>query len=363
MASIKSRNGKEKQPSLFDADLSDAPGLVVNGNSAFSDPAFAANKILSDYIPRSVPPEGFRTRADFYSPRVLHKVLIVQDFIDTIGVISLQNLFKLVFAATMVSYSNYSYEPSLGRRVSSGKAEISDFPVLETFLGKLAIIVKDITWFQTQLAGRELRTSVVNDTFFNYRKYLEPQSVDLIVTSPPYLNNYHYNRNTRPQLYWLGYAEKPQDLKSLENANFGKYWQTVREQERIGLDFTLPDTDIEDRLQQLRLLNPEKKIYGGNGWANYAASYFNDCHKFAVGIRYCLKPGGTALVVIGNSILQGLTIPTANYFGKIAESVGLELIGIHIPRATRVGNSIIQSSVRVTKAEDAHQLYEAVIEL
>ena len=46
MASIKSRNGKEKQPSLFDADLSDAPGLVVNGNSAFSDPAFAANKIL-----------------------------------------------------------------------------------------------------------------------------------------------------------------------------------------------------------------------------------------------------------------------------------------------------------------------------
>jgi len=458
MASIKSRNGKEKQPSLFDADLSDAPGLVVNGNSAFSDPAFAANKILpihrwvpwiagfssdfvrnaldnhlnykgtvldsfagvgttlieaalsghdvigfeinpyaalacrtkltsylinvdelrykvlefkaffeekisSDYIPRSVPPEGFRTRADFYSPRVLHKVLIVQDFIDTIGVISLQNLFKLVFAATMVSYSNYSYEPSLGRRVSSGKAEISDFPVLETFLGKLAIIVKDITWFQTQLAGRELRTSVVNDTFFNYSNYLEPQSVDLIITSPPYLNNYHYNRNTRPQLYWLGYAEKPQDLKSLENANFGKYWQTVREQECLGLDFTLPGTDIEERLQQLRLLNPEKKIYGGNGWANYAASYFNDCHKFAQGIRYCLKPRGKALVVIGNSILQGLTIPTDYYFGKIAESVGLELIGIHIPRATRVGNSIIQSSVRVTKAEDAHQLYEAVIEL
>ena len=164
-------------------------------------------------------------------------------------------------------------------------------------------------------------------------------------------------------MYWLGYAEKPQDLKSLENANFGKYWQTVREQESLSLDFTLPGTDIEERLQQLRLLNPEKKIYGGNGWANYAASYFNDCHKFALGIRYCLKPRGKALVVIGNSILQGLTIPTDYYFGKIAESVGLELVEIHIPRATRVGNSIIQSSVRVAKAEDAHQLYEAVIEL
>ena len=96
---------------------------------------------------------------------------------------------------------------------------------------------------------------------------------------------------------------------------------------------------------------------------NYAASYFNDCYKFANGILNVLKPGGAALVVIGNSILQGQLIPTDQYFGKIAESVGLELVRIDIPRATRVGNSIIQSDVRVAKAKDSHQLYEAVIEL
>jgi hypothetical protein len=125
----------------------------------------------------------------------------------------------------------------------------------------------------------------------------------------------------------------------------------------------LPGTDIAERLQTLRKLNPEKGIYGGNGWANYAASYFNDCYRFAMGINYALKSGGTALVVIGNSILQGILIPTDQYFGKIAESVGLELVRIDIPRATRVGNSIIQSDVRVTKAQDSHQLYEAVVEL
>ncbi|MBV8821170.1 MAG: hypothetical protein JO123_00100, partial [Ktedonobacteraceae bacterium] len=151
--------------------------------------------------------------------------------------------------------------------------------------------------------------------------------------------------------------------KSLENANFGKYWQTVRELEHLGLDFSLPSTDIEERLKMLRSLHPEKKIYGGNGWANYAASYFNDCYKLAVAIDYSLKPGGTALLVIGNSILQGLTIPTDQYFGKIAESVGLELVKIDVPRVARVGNSIIQSSVRVAKAADSHQLYEAVVEL
>jgi len=67
--------------------------------------------------------------------------------------------------------------------------------------------------------------------------------------------------------------------------------------------------------------------------------------------------------VIGNSILQGVMLPTDKYFGEIAVAEGLELVDIHIPRPTRVGNSIIQSDVRVEKAEDKHTLYEAVVEL
>ena len=89
----------------------------------------------------------------------------------------------------------------------------------------------------------------------------------------------------------------------------------------------------------------------------------NDCFKFAHAAKYALKRRGTALIVIGNSILQGVMIPTDRYLGKIAESIGLELIDIHIPRETRVGNSIIQSDVCVGKAEDTHKLYEAVVEL
>jgi len=324
---------------------------------------FYKDAISTNYIPRSTVPKGFKTRAEFYSPEVLHKVLITQDFMDTVADTNLRSLFKLVFAATMVSYSNYSYEPSLSRRVTSGKEEIREFPVVQTILGKLAEVVKDVDWFQAHLPDRQVETCIFDDSFFQYKTHLAPQSVDLIITSPPYLNNYHYNRNTRPQLYWLGYMEHPQDFKLLEYSNFGKYWQTVREQDYLGLDFSLPDTDLEERLRTLRSLNLEKKVYGGNGWANYAASYFNDCYRFVLGIHYALKPGGTALVVIGNSILQGLTIPTDQYFGKIAESVGLELIKIDIPRTTRVGNSIIQSSVRVAKAADSHQLYEAVVEL
>lgn len=317
----------------------------------------------SGYIPKSAPPAGFRTRSEFYSPQVLRKVLIIHDFFGTVKDQRLRDLFRLAFASTMVRYSNYSYEPSLGTKAAAGKENVTDFPVGQMILGKLEEMGEDITWFQENLPNGRVKAQVINDTFFKVEDYLEAASVDLIITSPPYLNNYHYNRNTRPQLYWLGYAKRPKDLKPLERSNFGKYWQTVRGHEGIELNFSLPDIDLAERLQRLGEINPEKGVYGGKGWANYAASYFNDSYKFAKGIKHTLKSGGVALVVLGNSILQGIMMPTDWYFGKIAESVGLELIGIDVPRSARVGNSIIQSEVRVVEAQESHQLYEAVVEL
>lgn len=317
----------------------------------------------SGHEPRSKPPRGFRTRAPFYSARVLRKVLIVQDFIQGIDDVAMRDLLRVAFASTMVSYSNYSYEPSLGRRASADKADVEDHPVGETIQRKLADMADDILWLQKRPVVKRTTAQVIDQSFFQCQSHLAPESADLAITSPPYLNNYHYNRNTRPHLYWLGFARRPGELQPLEQNNFGKFWQTVREEARVDLDFALPGSDIRERLGALRSLHPEKGVYGGNGWANYAASYFNDCNRFAQGLKYTLKRGGSALIVVGNSILQGIMIPTDRYLASIAERIGLELVRIEVPRPTRVGNSIIRSSVRVEKARETHQLYEAVVEL
>ena len=322
-----------------------------------------SRRVNSNYRPRAVAPPGFRSRSPFFSPKVLRQVLIFQDFVATLEDDRVKDVFRLAFGSTLVQYSNYSYEPSLSRRVSVGKSEILDYPVAETLLAKLQIICEDIGWLRGRLQGQPAVAQIIEASFFKVKEHLPPASVDAIITSPPYLNNYHYNRNTRPQLYWLGLVNSPQDMTPLERANFGTFWQTVREEAYRGLEFELPGSDLQQRLDDLRQRQPAKGIYGGNGWANYAAAYFNDCRHFAEGMRYVLKPGGRAFVVIGNSILQGLVIPTDQYFGQIATALGLEVVRIDIPRATRVGNSIIQSEVRVSKAKDSDQLYEAIVEL
>ena len=319
--------------------------------------------VQNGYSPKTEPPPGFRTRRAFYSPDVLRKVLIVRDFMEDIEDGRIRDILRVAFAATMVQYSNYSYEPSLGTRNAAGKSDISDFPVLDTITAKLDDMAEDVEWLTDKVSIATPRSQIIKASFFDCKAYAGKATVDLAITSPPYLNNYHYIRNTRPHLYWLGYAEKPKDTKPLEDHNFGKFWQTVRDLDAVNLDFPDPPAQLVKTLAHLRTLNSDRGIYGGNGWANYVAAYCNDCYRFAQGLRHILKPGGSAFVVIGNSILQGVMIPTDRYLGQIAECAGLQFADVRTLKGTRVGNSIIQSSVRASKAKASHHLYESVVEL
>jgi DNA modification methylase len=185
--------------------------------------------------------------------------------------------------------------------------------------------------------------------------------VDLIITSPPYLNNYHYPRNTRPQIHWLGLASGRGYSAARESESFGKFWQTVRQLPPISLSFSLPE--LEQVIEGIRHLNTQKGYYGGRGWANYAATYFNDTFSFCQIATQLLQPNGVAVIVLGNSIIQGVEVRTDDFFGKIAELCGLKLEANVLLRNKRTGNSIIQSSVRVDKAAHKTVLYESAIVL
>ena len=324
--------------------------------------AFMEAAARTDRAPEAAAPAAFRTRAPFYSPAVERKVLLAFDFMAALEA-PIAALFRVAFAATMVGYSNYSYEPSLGRKASVGRPEVIDDDVAGAIAAKLQQMADDAAWYRnTRVEPERDDGRVFERSFFDGCVALEEGSVDLLVTSPPYLNNYHYNRNTRPHLYWLGFCSSPDDLKRLEELNVGTYWQNARDQERIDLDPAIDNAEISKALDTVRQRNPDKGIYGGNGWANYAARYFNDCARFLDGAAWCLRPGATALVVIGNSILQGVPIPTDRFLSAIAETRGFAVADIHVPRETRVGSSIVESSVRAGKANGG-TLYESVVEL
>jgi DNA methylase len=314
--------------------------------------------------PRSIVPSGFSGRTQLFSPKVERKVLFAIDFINSIEDSTLRDIFRLGLGSVMVSFSNYSYEPSLTRRSAVGKPNIEDANVGLSLSAKLHLILEDIGWVQghMQALGYKPKSKVFPKSIFSALECLEQRNfIDLLVTSPPYLNNYHYPRNTRPQLHWLGFASGTGYNAARETESFGKFWQTVRDAEPIPLAFEMGE--LSEIIESIRRRNPEKGCYGGAGWANYVATYFNDTHRFCKVLSQLLKPQAASIIVLGNSIIQGIEVKTDYFFGKIGELAGLRFEDNHLLRNKRTGSSIIQSSVRVEEAKEKTVLYESGVVL
>ena len=313
--------------------------------------------------PEQYRPAGFRSRIPFFSARVEPQILGLLELLNSIPDKLLADLARIAFGAVMVKVSNYTYEPSLGSRPGAGKPLLEDAHVSAIFAAKLREIHKDVIWLKSELSENgyaSTRREICCTNFLTLQDQLPSGSVDLMITSPPYMNNYHYVRNTRPQLFWLSFVENSSDLRQLERDNFGKFWQTVRDVQTIPLQ--CDHAELARLVATIRETRVESGAYGGPGWANYVASYFNDCDRFMRILLHVLRHGGAGVVVIGNSIIQGIPIATDQILGDLAGNNGLTLEKIIPLRTKRVGASITASSVRRGE-KSAVTLYENAVVL
>lgn len=308
-------------------------------------------------------PAGFRSRIPFFSPAVERQVLACMDFISQQRSDWVRDLLQVAFGSVMVGFSNYTYEPSLGTRAGAGKPAVENADVFGVVRRKLRDMHEDIVTFQTWMAKYDKlpRAAVHPLSYLDHSDRTEPGSVDALITSPPYLNNYHYVRNTRPHLFWLGMVRHAAELKQIEQHSFGQFWQTVRYGPAISLRADLPY--LARQLEELRSRNTDKGAYGGPGWANYAAAYFNDCQRFCAATLPLMRSGGTVVVVIGNNILQGIEFRTDRLFAEIAEREGFRIVDLHEVRKKRIGTSIVNSAVRSGTVSRQIRLYETAVEL
>ncbi len=312
---------------------------------------------------RSLPPTKFKSRIPFFSESVLWQVRATMDYLACIEDEPLRELFLVAFGSVMIRFSNYSYEPSLSTRPGSGKPLVEYAAVGDIVLDRLCQMLEDATSAKQRRESLDdiPQVTIYQDSFFNVRNFIEQDSVDLVVTSPPYLNNYHYVRNTRPHLWWLGLIDQTAQLREMEEQSLGKFWQTVRDREPIPLRVDLPALDLV--LEAVRQRNPQRGAYGGPGWANYVVTYFNDLVTFGHLLSQILKPGAHAVVVVGNSIIQGVEIKVDELLSDIAGYYDLVTEGIEIIRDKRVGSSIVDSSIRTQGSRKKVVLYDAAVAL
>jgi DNA modification methylase len=136
---------------------------------------------------------------------------------------------------------------------------------------------------------------------------LPSNSVDAVLTSPPYLNAIDYMRGHRMALVWLGYSLS--QLRSIRSNSIGA--------ERGPEDTDHLDERVRAAMGEVDLLPTRQQ--------RMIDRYVGDVNKMVAELARVLRPGGRATFVIGNSCLKGVFIYNDEAIATSAELLGMTL--------------------------------------
>lgn len=163
--------------------------------------------------------------------------------------------------------------------------------------GSAAIISDDARKLTTKIGGK---------------KRLRKNSVQLIITSPPYAGAQKYIRASSLSLGWLGIAKNGQ-LKKLENESIGR--ESFLAAEKTLITTAIPEAD--KLIKQVYEMNKTR--------ATIIATYLNEM-KAALNESYrVLKKDGYLIMIIGNNMVCNREFNTQKYLTYYLESLGLQL--------------------------------------
>ena len=163
---------------------------------------------------------------------------------------------------------------------------------------------------------------------------LEPNSVDAVITSPPYPNEKDYTRITRLESVLLGFMHNKQDLRSLKRnlvrSNTRGVYKNDRDDQmaaRYGEIQRIADA-IEKRRLELGKTSGFERLY-----ARVAKLYFGGMVQHLSDLRSVLRPDAQLAYVVGDqaSYLR-VMIHTGQLLADIARSLGYEVLGIDLFR-------------------------------
>ncbi|STQ86888.1 DNA methyltransferase [Helicobacter muridarum] len=165
----------------------------------------------------------------------------------------------------------------------------------------------------------------------------QDNSVDLIVTSPPYVTSYEYADLHQLPSLWLGYLD---DLASFRKKFIGS---SAKVRGKIDLQSNMADEIISQ-------LGNKKQMEVQNYYADMLESFLE--------MKRILKSKGKACIVIGNTQFKGVDILNAEVFCEQMQNLGFKIHNIiHREIPSKMLPSTRDSSTgRFSKRQDTDKL-------
>ena len=146
-------------------------------------------------------------------------------------------------------------------------------------------------------------------------KRVELNSVNLIVTSPPYINAINYPMFDRYELILLGLIN-PEDYIAHQRGYLGSERVYAKEY-RETHEFELGGNRFQDLNEAIA------KVYNREPKRSFLTwSYFKGMASSLAEMHRVIKPGGSLVLVSGSNSIKGVHIPTYDVLRRCAEELG-----------------------------------------
>lgn len=163
--------------------------------------------------------------------------------------------------------------------------------------------------------------------------------IDLVVTSPPYLNGTNYCRNTKLELLLLGLIQSEEGLMDIRSravtAGINNVSKRIREPAEIPA--------VEEVAAKLDDCAYDARI------PKMVRAYFSDMQIVLGRTLAAMKPGGHMVLDIGDSRFAGVHIDVPELLGEIAQGVGWEIEDVEVirNRVAKDGTPLCQKLLRL----------------
>jgi len=241
----------------------------------------------------------------WFSKDVIDSLSILLSRINTLDNSKSRDLYLVVFASIIKKVSradDSSPKPYVSSRFT--KPELDAFTIFEK---KAVSVLRDIEKHQCKSTGKLI--ALGEDARKLRRK---GNSIDLAITSPPYINAFDYVRSLKLENYWLGLVDD-KSITLLRKSSIGTESVGLREHE-------LPHYFPKKLLSALDQIKPvDKRRYA------IVASYFEDMKENMEDVHRLLRPNARYVLVVANSQIRGIQVETSQILIDIAKKIGFSL--------------------------------------
>ncbi|MGI8978599.1 MAG: DNA methyltransferase [Pirellulaceae bacterium] len=257
----------------------------------------------------------------------LHKTLVLHDAIVRMSSGRNRSHLRLALAKAVVfSISNLHFGPEVG--VTKPK---KDAPVLDSWLNAVTGITRDLRLVKKLPSAQ---STVFRADARAVSELLQPKSIDVVITSPPYPNEKDYTRTTRLESVILGFLHDKASLRNLKREMLrsntrgvyrldddDKWVADHPEVQRLA-------TAIEARRLELGKTSGFERLYH-----RVTKLYFGGMARHFSELTSILRPGARLAYVVGDqaSYLR-VMIRTGTILADIAESLGYRVLNIDLFR-------------------------------